>query len=300
MAKNSTFYLFFSLSITDTSRTMAIMKRILMQKLMHCLPVMLLSFAILAGCSSNDKPKVPDEPLDVLYKQAQSQLHDGDYNNATATLEAIDSRYPFGPYASQVQLELIYAYYKKDDSAQAIANIDRFIRLNPTNRNIDYVYYMRGLANMQQDYNFFQNFFGIDRSDRDPSFSRQAFRDFQLLLKNYPNSVYASDARTRAIYLKNQLAKYDLAVADFYMRREAWLSAANRAKDLITNYPDTEMTKPALEIMVQAYDKMNLTDLANHARQMQAANYHVDTVVTPQPAATVTDSSFIDKLKFWE
>jgi outer membrane protein assembly factor BamD len=112
--------------------------------------------------------------------------------------------------------------------------------------------------------------------------------------------VYASDARTRAIYLKNQLAKYDLAVADFYMRREAWLSAANRAKDLITNYPDTEMTKPALEIMVQAYDKMNLTDLANHARQMQAANYHVDTVVTPQPAATVTDSSFIDKLKFWE
>ena len=244
-----------------------------MQKVVRLFPAMLLSLSLLAGCSSSNKPKVPDESLEVLYKQAQTKLHNGDYDKAVDILEALDSRYPFGPYASQVQLQLIYAYYKKEDTAQAIANIDRFLRLNPTHRDVDYVYYMRGLANMQEDYNFFHAKFGIDRSDRDPSYARQAFDDFKIVLKNYPNSLYASDARARAVYLKNRLAKFDLAIADFYMRREAWLSAANHAKFLIENYPDTEMTKPALEIMVQAYDKMELKDLALHARQMLAANY---------------------------
>jgi len=244
-----------------------------MQKVVRLFPAMLLSLSLLAGCSSSNKPKVPDEPLEVLYKQAQTKLHNGDYDKAVDILEALDSRYPFGPYASQVQLQLIYAYYKKEDTAQAIANIDRFLRLNPTHRDVDYVYYMRGLANMQEDYNFFHAKFGVDRSDRDPSYARQAFDDFKIVLKNYPNSLYASDARARAVYLKNRLAKFDLAIAEFYMRREAWLSAANHAKFLIENYPDTEMTKPALEIMVQSYDKMELKDLALHARQMLAANY---------------------------
>ena len=132
---------------------------------------------------------------------------------------------------------------------------------------------MRGLANMQEDYNFFHDVFGMDRSERDPSYARQAFRDFQTILKNYPQSIYASDARTRAVYLKNRLAKHDLAIANYYMKREAWLSAANRAKYLIENYPDTEMTQSALEIMVQAYDKMALSDLSKHARMMLTANF---------------------------
>ena len=250
------------------------MKLISMQKVVRFFPVMLFSLSLLAGCSSSsNKPKVPDEPLDVLYKQVQTKLHNGDYDKAVDILEALDSRYPFGPYANQIQLQLIYAYYKKEDTAQAIANIDRFLRLNPTHKDVDYVYYMRGLANMQEDYNFFHDTFGIDRSDRDPQYARQAFKDFQLVLKNYPDSLYASDARARAVYLKNRLAKFDLAIADFYIRREAWLSAANQAKYLIENYPDTEMTKPALEIMIQAYEKMNLSDLANHAKSMLKTNY---------------------------
>ena len=160
------------------------MKLISMQKVVRLFPAMLLSLSLLAGCSSSDKPKVPDEPLEVLYKQAQTKLHNGDYDKAVDILEALDSRYPFGPYASQVQLQLIYAYYKKEDTAQAIANIDRFLRLNPTHKDVDYVYYMRGLANMQEDYNFFHDKFGIDRSDRDPSYARQAFDDFKIVLKN--------------------------------------------------------------------------------------------------------------------
>ena len=245
-----------------------------MQRVVRLFPTMLLTFSLMAGCSSSgNKPQIPDEPLEVLYKQAQSKLNSGDYEKASQILEALDSRYPFGPYATQVQMQLIYAYYKNGDTAQTVANIDRFIRLNPTHKDIDYIYYMRGLANMQEDYNFFHDVFGMDRSERDPSYARQAFSDFQTILKNYPQSVYATDARTRAVYLKNRLAKHDLAIADYYMKRQAWLSAANRAKYLIENYPDTEMTQPALEIMVQAYDKMGLVELAKHARMMLSANY---------------------------
>lgn len=244
-----------------------------MQTVVRLFPVMLLTFSLIAGCSSSNKQQVPDEPLEVLYKQAQSKLNNGDYEKASQILEALDSRYPFGPYATQVQMQLIYAYYKNGDTAQTVANIDRFIRLNPTHKDIDYIYYMRGLANMQEDYNFFHDIFGMDRSERDPSYARQAFRDFQTILKNYPQSVYASDARSRAVYLKNRLAKLDLSVANYYVKREAWLSAANRAKYLIENYPDTEMTKPALEIMVQSYEKMDLPELAKHAKDMLAANY---------------------------
>ena len=244
-----------------------------MFKKSHLLLPLTLILALLAGCSSTDKEKVPDEPPEKLFQQAQEKLDASNYAKAVELLEALDSRYPFGPYSAQVQMDLIYAYYKDGDTAHAIANIDRFLRLNPTHKDVDYVYYMRGLANMQEDYNFFHDTFGIDRSDRDPQYARQAFKDFQLVLKNYPDSLYASDARARAVYLKNRLAKFDLAIADFYIRREAWLSAANRAKYLIENYPDTEMTKPALEIMIQAYEKMNLSDLANHAKSMLKTNY---------------------------
>lgn len=248
------------------------MKQISMQKFRLLLPVIL--FAVITGCSSGPKkPDVPDEPFDVLYKQAQTKLNSGDFERASKILEALDSRYPFGPYANQVQLQLIYSYYKNDDSAQALANIDRFIRLNPTSKDIDYVYYMRGLVNMQEDYNFFQNLLGMDRSDRDPSYARQAFKDFQIVVSRYPNSLYASDARQRSVYLKSRLAKLDLAVAEYYVKREAWLSAANRAKYLIENYPDTEMTEKALGIMMISYQKMQLNDLANHARQMLVSNY---------------------------
>ena len=129
------------------------------------IPFLLLSLALMTGCSSSDKPKVPDEPPEVLFQKAHQNLDKGDYAKALELLEAMDSRYPFGPYSSQVQLDLIYAYYKNDDTAQALANIDRFLRLNPTHPDVDYVYYMRGLSNMQSDYNLFQSLVGVDRSD---------------------------------------------------------------------------------------------------------------------------------------
>ncbi|GAA3708790.1 outer membrane protein assembly factor BamD [Oceanisphaera sediminis] len=225
------------------------------------------------GCSSTKKDEVPDEPPEVLYQDAQERLQAGNFIRAAELLEAMDSRYPFGAYSNQVQLDLIYAYYKQDDTARALANIDRFIRLNPNHPSVDYAQYMRGLTNMATDHNFFQELLDIDRADRDPAYARQAFADFRQLLRQYPDSVYAADARARMVALKNRLAKYDLSVARFYMKRGAWLAAANRAKFVVQSYPDTDTLQPALQIMTQAYDKLGLSEMANHAEAVLKANF---------------------------
>lgn len=225
------------------------------------------------GCSSTKKDEVPDEPPEVLYQDAQERLQAGNFIRAAELLEAMDSRYPFGAYSNQVQLDLIYAYYKQDDTARALANIDRFIRLNPNHPSIDYAQYMRGLTNMATDHNFFQELLDIDRADRDPAYARQAFADFRQLLRQYPDSVYAADARARMVSLKNRLAKYDLSVARFYMKRGAWLAAANRAKFVVQSYPDTDTLQPALQIMSQAYDELGLSEMANHAEAVLKANF---------------------------
>jgi len=226
----------------------------------------------LVGCSGSNE-QVPDNPPNEIYATAQQKLQDGNWKQAITQLEALDNRYPFGPYSQQVQLDLIYAYYKNADLPLAQATIDRFMRLNPTHPNIDYVMYMRGLTNMAADYNFFQDFLGINRDDKDPSYARQAFQDFKTLLQNYPNSSYAADARARMIGLKNRLARYDLGVAEYYVKRDALIAAANRAKLIVETYPDTMETEKALEIMVNAYDTLKMPTLAQHAREVLAKNY---------------------------
>ena len=252
-----------------------------MFKMSHLLLPLTLILALLAGCSSGEKEKVPDEPPEVLFKQAHESLDKGDYGKATELLEAMDSRYPFGPFSTQVQLDLIYAYYKGSDNAHALANIDRFLRLNPTHKDVDYVYYMRGLTNIQSDYNFFHHVFGMDRADRDPSYARQAFRDFKTLVTRYPQSQYAADARARMVSLKDRLSRYDLTVAQYYWKRGAWIAAANRSKDIIQNYNDTEAVEPALEIMVKSYDKLKMPQMAANARKVLAANYPDNSLAHP-------------------
>ncbi|MGL5949383.1 MAG: outer membrane protein assembly factor BamD [Aeromonas sp.] len=231
-----------------------------------------LAAALISGCSST-KQNVPDQPPETLYQEARVKLDVGNYMKAIELLEAMDARYPFGPYATQVQLDLIYAYYKQDDTAKAIANIDRFIRLNPAHKDIDYVFYMRGLTNMAADYNFFQDVFGIARDDKDPAHARQAFNDFKTLLQNYPSSQYAADARARMTGIKQRLANYDLAVARYYVRRNAHVAAANRAKQLLETYPDTAATQSALEIMLSSYTVLKMPELAANARRVLVSNF---------------------------
>lgn len=231
----------------------------------------LLAVTILSGCSSTDEI-VPDIPPSELYATAQQALQSGSWITAIERLETLDSRYPFGAYSEQVQLDLIYAYYKNDDLALAEATIDRFNRLNPAHEKADWVLYMRGLTNMAQDRSFLHDMFNIDRHDRDPEPSRRAFRDFKRLLERYPSSLYAADAKARLIFLKNRLADYELAAADYYIRREAWVAAANRAQQLQRHYPDTQAARQSLQIMETAYQQLGLQQPLEHTRELMTLN----------------------------
>ncbi|AIA72168.1 putative lipoprotein [Pectobacterium atrosepticum SCRI1043] len=226
----------------------------------------------LAGCSSNSKDAVPDSPPSEIYANAQQKLQDGNFKAAITQLEALDNRYPFGPYSQQVQLDLIYAYYKSAELPLAQASIDRFLRLNPTHPNVDYVLYMRGLTDMALDDSALQGFFGVDRSDRDPQYARTAFRDFSKLIQGYPNSQYATDANKRLVYLKERLAKYELSVAQYYTKRGAYVAVVNRVEQMLRDYPDTQATKNALPLMESAYRELQLAAQADKVAKVIAAN----------------------------
>jgi outer membrane protein assembly factor BamD len=231
-----------------------------------------------AGCSSAPE----DDDVDLvlrnrsaqsLYDDAKAKMRSGNYNVATETLSALDSRFPFGPLSNQVQLDLIYGYYKTGKTDEALATIDRFTRLNPNHSDVDYALYMRGLTNMEVDSNLFQELVGIDRSDRDPSNSRQAFNDFRRLIEKFPNSKYSADAQKRMLHIKSRLAKYEIAIARYYMRRDAYVAAANRGRFVIEHYPDTSHVQEALEIMVECYDQLKLDDLKNNTMKTLKLNY---------------------------
>lgn len=230
----------------------------------------------LAGCSSSDDnaiDEIPDRSAQSLFTDAREALDNNLYQRAIQLLSAIDTRYPYGPISHQVQIDLIYAYYKSGNAAQGTALADRFLRLNPTHPNIDYVYYMRALINLSTETNLFQNLAGIERSDRDPTASRDAFNDFKIILTDHPQSKYAADARMRMIEIKSRLAKYELSVAKFYLKREAYASAANRGRYIVEYYSPSAEVEQALEIMVVCYEKLGLVELKNNARQVLAANY---------------------------
>jgi outer membrane protein assembly factor BamD len=231
----------------------------------------LLALSLLVGCSSSEEV-VPDVPPSELYSDAQISLQSGNWLTAIEKLEALDSRYPFGAYSEQVQLDLIYAYYKNDDLALGLATIERFMRLNPTHEKLDWVLYMRGLTHMAQDRNFMHDLFNVDRSDRDPEPVKKAFADFKKLLERYPTSPYAEDSQKRMYALKNRLAEYDLATADFYLRREAWIAAINRTQELQKTYPNTEAARKSLKIQLEAYKQLNLQDAIERTEKLIELN----------------------------
>jgi outer membrane protein assembly factor BamD len=231
---------------------------------------------LVAGCSSSPEDQdlvISKRSEQALYLDAKEKMKLGNFGAATATLSALDSKYPFGPYSHQIQLDLIYSYYKSGKTAEAVATIDRFTRLNPNHSDVDYAIYMRGLTNMESDKNLFQELVGIDRSDRDPTHSREAFEDFRHLIEKFPESKYAADAQKRMLHIKSRLAKYEIAIARFYMRREAFVAAANRGRYVLEYYSDTSHVQEALEIMVECYDQLKLEELKTNAMKTLKLNY---------------------------
>ncbi len=239
-------------------------------------PLVLGAALSMSGCSSSsdeEKAALANMGAQQLYERAKNSMEAGNFSVAADTLSTLDSRYPFGPLSHQVQLDLIYSYYKSGKRDETLATIDRFIRLNPNHSDVDYAHYMRGLSNMESDNNLFQNLMNIDRADRDPAKSREAFNDFRRLIEQYPNSKYAADARKRMLHIKERLAKYEIAIARFYMRREAYVAAANRGRYVIEHFPDSPQVQQALEIMVSSYTELGLDELRDNAMKTLKLNY---------------------------
>ncbi len=238
---------------------------------------LLLLFTVLGACSSTSEKDSFEtfHELDAreLYETSLNSLKNGNYQAAIRRLEALDLRYPFGAYSQQSQLDLIFAYHKHGDTASALSTADRFIRQNPRHPNVDYAYYMKGVVNFVSEVGFFQEMFSAKLSQRDASSARQAFEDFSELVRRFPDSQYIADARQRMIFLRNRLAEYEIHVSKYYMKREAYLAAANRAKYVVEHYPKTSSVAKALDIMVTAYEILELSDLADKARQVLKYNY---------------------------
>ncbi|MDO6563624.1 outer membrane protein assembly factor BamD [Amphritea sp. 1_MG-2023] len=236
----------------------------------------IISITLMAsGCSwfGGDEKEAPDVPEQQLYEEALDMLEGENYVAAVEKLQLLESRYPFGRFSDQAQLELIYAYHKNYESDAARATADRFIRLNPNHENIDYALYLKGLTAFEKDRTFFEKYLPIDETQRDPGSALDSFQSFQQLVSRFPNSQYAPDAQKRMTYLKNRLATHEMHVARYYVKREAWVAAANRGRYVLENYQQTPALPDALSVMVLAYNELGMTDLAADAQAVLDTNF---------------------------
>ncbi len=225
-----------------------------------------------SGCSKDNEEDVDLTEL-AYYESAQSSLRSGNYANAVSKLQLLEARFPFGRYAEQAQLEIIYAYYKSTQTEAARAAADRFIRLHPRHPNVDYAYYLKALASFEADENFLAKLFPLDPSTRDPGAARDSFNDFSQLIRRFPNSEYAPDSQRRMQYLKNLLAASEIHVARYYIYRGAYIAAANRGRYVFENLQGTAAVPDALAIMVEAYQLLGMENLANDALLVLSSNY---------------------------
>jgi outer membrane protein assembly factor BamD len=245
--------------------------------------VICLTFTAVGSCSSipffgKDKNKdFEQEDLNtteqVLYRSAQRSLRSGNYSVAIENLQRLEARFPFGRYAEQAQLEIIYAHYMASSYDAARAAADRFIRLQPGHPHIDYAYYLKGLAAYSQNKGLMDRIFASDPAKRDMTSAREAYSDFGTLLALYPSSQYAPDVRQRMLYLRDLLARAELHIADYYMRRGAYLAASNRARYVVETYSRSSAAADALAIIIEANYRLGLEDAANDALRVLALNF---------------------------
>lgn len=242
------------------------------------LPALCLILAIVAGisaCGGNDKDPVlnADSGEHQLYEQAQRFLKARNFDLAIRALQALESRYPFGRYAEQAQLELIYAHYGAFEPETSVEAANRFIRLHPQHPSVDYAYYMKGLATATSSQNFLARFTPTDPTRRDTNYAKEAFAEFAQLVLRFPDSPYAVDAKARMVHLRNLLARNEIHVANYYFRRGAYLAAANRGRYVVEHFQRTPAVPDGLAVMAQGYLLLGMDDLAQDAIDALALNY---------------------------
>jgi outer membrane protein assembly factor BamD len=241
------------------------------------LSVVVLTFALLglSGCGLFSKSSDENKNVSAskLYADAQDEMSGGHYEAAIKLFEKLESNYPFGTYAAQAQMEIAYAHYKAQDQAEALAAVERFIKLHPNHPSVDYMYYLRGLINFNDQIGFMSFIYAQDPTERDPKATREAFAAFKELVDKFPNSKYAPDSIQRMNYLINAMAAYEVHVANYYYRRGAYLAALNRAQSAVTDYSDSPAREEALFIMIRAYDKLGMFDLRDDTQRVFQKNY---------------------------
>lgn len=242
-----------------------------MYKLIISLSVLL--FGLLVGCSSTPQDEYKDLSAVQIYELGQKHLAKEDYHGSIKDFEALEARYPYGDYAVKGEISLIYSYYKKKESVMAIAAADRFIKMHPDHPEIDYVTYLKGLSHYSDNLSFMYRRFAVDRALRDPTAARQSFDTFKKLLIRFPQSKYAADARQRMIKLKNQLARHELHVAELYMKRKAYLAAANRASHIVSYYETSQSVPAALKLLATAYNNLGMKNLEKDALKILGTNF---------------------------
>ena len=210
---------------------------------------------------------------EIMYDRAQQDLRSQDFSAAVKSLEALLARYPFTPQARQARLDLIYAYYRARETESALDAADTFIRENPTHPRIDYAWYIKGLVDFERTPNKIERLLRADLNARPPQSAKKAFASFRKVVEDFPKSDYAADSRLRMIYLRNRLADYDLSVARYYVKRGAWVGAAQRSRQLIEQYDGAPAVREALVIMINCYERLGQKELADQTRQVFAANY---------------------------
>ena len=228
-----------------------------------------------SGCAKwfkKDKKAEVSAPVEQMYQTAHDAMRKNNWSRAETDFRALIAQYPYGPYTEQALVETAYAQYKSGKRDDAVSTIDKFIRTYPNHRNIPYMYYLRGLANANSDTVFLQRVWRLDSSRRDLASPNQAYSDFSVVAERFPDSRYAADARQRMVALRNIFARHELDTALYYLRRKAWVSAANRAKYLLETYPQSSYQNDAVATLAEAYTRLGNATLAADARRVLELN----------------------------
>ena len=235
----------------------------------------LIAAVAVGGCGllSKDADETAGWSAQRLYGEAKDAMAGKEWEKAIRYLEKLEARYPYGRFAQQAQLEVAYAYWKNNERASAIAAADRFIKLYPNHPNVDYAHYLKGLVNFNENQGLLSILDNHDMTERDSKGTRDAFESFKELVNRFPDSKYAEDAQARMRYLVNSLAQNEVHVARYYMKRGAFVAAANRAQYAVQNYPQTPAVEEAVFIMVKAYDALGMNDLRDAADRVMRKNF---------------------------
>jgi outer membrane protein assembly factor BamD len=239
--------------------------------------MLLLALVAGSGCARlkgafKDKDANEGVPVEQLYDRGHALMTHGNWSGAVAVYKRLVAQYPYGAYTEQALMETAYAQYKAGANDDAISTIDRFIRTYPTHRNTSYMYYLRGLVNSNRDTVFLQRVWSLDASRRDLATPTQAYNDLSIVAERYPNSRYAADARLRMQALRNLFARHELETALYYLRRGAYVAAADRAKYLLETFPQTEHQNDAVAVLAEAYTRLGNDTLAADAKRVLQQN----------------------------